>query len=291
LTWNVDPRYPTIDIRKVAPSHLYNSQNREERIAAMDIALLDVESQRFRHELEKKKKALAPSDFGWYPYGALNNFHILSALLTGDNRTFLSRVGNGLIVDIGAADGDVAFFLESLGYKTHVADFPPTNFNGCRGVRLLKQALNSNVEILETDLDAQFRLPAEHYELAFFLGILYHLKNPYLALESLAKQARYALISTRVTRFNIARDAGGGEVNRTRIELRDAPVAYLVAPDETNNDATNFWMFSEVGLKRILQRCGWDILDFMTVGNTKDSDPATTGGDERAFCYVRSRHL
>jgi tRNA (mo5U34)-methyltransferase len=257
----------------------------------MDIALLDVESQRFRRDLEKKKKELAPADFGWYPYGTLNNFHILSQLLTGDNRTFLSRVGNGLIVDIGAADGDVAFFLESLGYKTHVADFPPTNFNGCRGVRLLKQALNSNVEILEADLDAQFRLPAERYELAFFLGILYHLKNPYLALESLAKQARFAFISTRITRFNVARDAAGAEVNRTRIELRDAPVAYLVAPDETNNDATNFWMFSEAGLKRILQRCGWDILDFMTLGNTKDSDPATAAGDERAFCYVRSRHL
>lgn len=257
----------------------------------MDIALLDMESQRYRRELDKKKQALAPTEFGWYPYGTLNNFHLLSQLLTGDNRTFLDRVGDGLIVDIGAADGDVAFFLESLGYHTHVADFPPTNFNGCRGVRLLKQAFNSNVEILETDLDSQFRLPADRYELAFFLGILYHLKNPYLALESLARQARYAFISTRITRFNVAAGAEGAQVNRSRIELRDAPVAYLVAADETNNDATNFWMFSDAGLRRILDRCGWDILDFMTVGNTKDSDPATAQGDERAFCYVRSRHI
>jgi hypothetical protein len=257
----------------------------------MDIALLDVESQRFRRELDKQKEELAPADFGWYPYGTLNNFHLLSHLLTGDNRTFLSRIGDGLIVDIGAADGDVAFFLESLGYRTHVADFPPTNFNGCRGVRLLKQARNSNVEILEVDLDTQFQLPAERYELAFFLGILYHLKNPYLALESLAKRARHAFISTRITRFNVAQGAEGKDVNRTRIELKDAPVAYLVAADETNNDATNFWMFSEAGLRRILHRCGWDVLDFMTVGNTKTSDPATSAGDERAFCYVRSRHV
>ena len=257
----------------------------------MDIALLDVESQRYRRELDKKKQALAPTEFGWYPYGTLDNFHLLSQLLTGDNRTFLDRVGDGLIVDIGAADGDVAFFLESLGYRTHAADFPPTNFNGCRGMRLLKQAFNSNVEILETDLDSQFKLPADRYELAFFLGILYHLKNPYLALEALAKQARNAFISTRITRFNVAAGAEGSEVNRSRIELRDAPVAYLVADDETNNDATNFWMFSEAGLRRILHRSGWDILDFMTVGNTKDSDPATGQGDERAFCYVRSRYV
>lgn len=257
----------------------------------MDIALLDMQSQRYRRELEKKKEALAPTDFGWYPYGTLNNFHLLSNLLTGDNRNFLARVGEGLIVDIGAADGDVAFFLESLGYRTHVADYPPTNFNGCRGVHLLKQALNSNVEILEVDLDSQFKLPAERYELAFFLGILYHLKNPYLALESLARHARYAFVSTRVTRFNVAAGAEGTEVNRSRIDLHDAPVAYLVAADETNNDATNFWMFSEAGLRRILHRSGWDIIDFMTVGNTKDSDPATAQGDERAFCYVRSRYI
>ena len=162
----------------------------------MDIALVDMESQRFRRALVKKKRALAPSEFGWYPYGTLNIFHVLSDLLTGDNRDFLSRVGDGLVVDIGAADGDLAFFLESLGYRAHIADFAPTNFNNCRGMRLLKQALNSSVEILEVDLDSQFKLPADRYELAFFLGILYHLKNPYLALESLAKQARYAFRST-----------------------------------------------------------------------------------------------
>ena len=257
----------------------------------MDIGLLDTNAQRYRQALDKTKTDLSPSDFGWYPYGTLNNFYLLSQLLTGENRNFLQRVGNGLIVDIGAADGDLAFFLESLGHRVHVADFAPTNFNSCRGIRLLKQALKSNVEILEIDLDSQFKLPADRYELAFFLGILYHLKNPYLALESLAKGARYAFVSTRVTRFNVAKGAEGTEVNQRRIELQNAPVAYLVAGDETNNDATNFWMFSEAGLRRILDRSGWDVLDFMTVGNTKDSDPATAPGDERAFCYVRSRHF
>lgn len=259
----------------------------------MDIVAINTLAQRFGTALAKTKQDLAPKDFDWYPYGTLSNFHILCQLLSDGNRNFLDRVGKGLIADIGAADGDAAFFLESLGCRVHVVDFPPTNFNSCRGVRLLKQVLQSNVDILETDLDSQFKLPAERYELAFFLGILYHLKNPYLALESLAKSARYAFISTRVVRFNVSKGAEGntGEVNETRIALQKAPVAYLVAPDETNNDATNFWMFSEAGLKRILDRCGWDIVDFMTLGNTVDSDPATAKGDERAFCYVRSRHF
>ena len=49
-------------------------------------------------------------------------------------------------------------------------------------------------------------------------------------------------------------------------------------------------MFSEAGLRRVLDRAGWDVLDFITLGNTTTSDPATNAGDERAFCLVRSRH-
>lgn len=259
----------------------------------MDISALESLVPAYRQALDAKKLELAPADFGWYPYGVLDNFHILGRLLTAANREFLERVGDGPIVDIGAADGDIAFFLESLGYRVHVVDFPPTNFNGCRGVRLMKQALGSSVEIVETDLDARFELPAKRYELAFFLGILYHLKNPYQALESLAKQARYAFISTRITRYNVAPGSEGntGAVNSTCVDLRAAPVAYLVAADETNNDATNFWMFSEAGLRRILERTGWEIVDYLNLGNTERSDPATPAGDERAFCYVRSKHF
>ena len=142
----------------------------------MDAAALEQRAQAFSQQLQQTKNALAPAEFGWYPYGTLDNFHILNRLLTGAHRHFLDEVRDGLIVDIGAADGDMAFFLESLGHRVHVVDYGPTNFNGCRGVRLLKQQLESNVEILETDIDTRMELPAPRYELAFFLGILYHLK-------------------------------------------------------------------------------------------------------------------
>ena len=259
----------------------------------MDVTELANRSQEFLKTLDARKSELAPTEFGWYPYGTMHNFPILESLLSDANRSPLPPVDAGPIADIGAADGDTAFFLESLGYRVHAIDYPPTNYNSCRGIRLLKRALDSNVEILETDLDSQFALPAQEYALVFFLGILYHLKNPYFVLESLARRARYAFISTRVARYNIA-DAAENPypgTNRQRVEIASIPAAYLVAPDETNNDATNFWMFTEVGLRRILHRTGWEVLDFIMIGNTKNSDPATNAGDERAFCYVRSRHF
>jgi hypothetical protein len=182
--------------------------------------------------------------------------------------------------------------MESLGCAADAVDFPATNFNGCRGMRALKAALTSEVNIHEVDLDTRFDLPGERYGLAFFLGILYHLKNPFGALESLARCARYAVISTRVTRYNLAHSSrGSSNLNTIRVDLSTIPVAYLVDRHETNDDSTNYWMFSEVGLRRILDRAGWEILDFMTVGNVIQSDPATNQGDERAFCLVRSKNF
>ncbi len=128
------------------------------------------------------------------------------------------------------------------------------------------------------DLDRQFTLPRERYGLVFLLGILYHLQNPYYVLRELAARSSHCLLSTKVARF----------AGPSRTPIADLPVAYLVAPDETNNDPTNYWILSPVGLERLAQRAGWLILDRLNVGNTTDSDPATPENDERMFLLLRS---
>lgn len=258
----------------------------------MDIQEIARKAHAYRRKLDAVKQQLAPTDFTWYPYGTLDNFTILEKLLSGENRRLIELAGGAPIADIGAADGDSAFFMETLGCQADALDFPPTNYNGCRGMKALKAALDSKVNIHDVDLDARFDLPGERYGLAFFLGILYHLKNPFGALESLTRCARHALISTRIVRYNLAPSARGSDsVNKSLVELRTVPVAYLVDSHETNNDATNYWMFSEAGLRRVLDRAGWDVLDFMTIGNVTESNPASNEGDERAFCLVRSRNF
>ncbi len=254
----------------------------------MDIKEVKDRAMIFMRALEEKKKALAPSAFSWYPYGTLHNFSNLDALLTGQHRLLLDSVGDEPIVDIGCADGDLAFFLESLGCKVRVTDYGPTNYNGMQGVRLLKNSLSSSVEIHETDLDAQFTLPQETYNLAFLLGTLYHLKNPYYLLETLARSAKYCLVSTRVAKFN---RRSYGVTSPERINFSQAAVAYLLDEGEANNDSTNYWIFSDAGLRRILKRTNWEICDYLNVGNTLESDPASVEGDERVFCLIKSRLL
>ncbi len=146
------------------------------------------------------------------------------------------------------------------------------------GIRILKDALNSAVRIHSIDLDSQFSLPSDSYDAIFLLGILYHLKNPFFVLEKLAEITRFCFLGTRV-----ARKAPDGQF------LAAYPVAYLLGPEECNNDNTNFWIFSGEGLKRLIQRTGWKILAYTTIGDTRSSTPADASHDERAFCVLESK--
>lgn len=242
----------------------------------------------YAEELAAKRRELAPPEF-WYPYGTMTNVDFLDQLLTGANRDLLRNIDPKRAADIGAADGDISFFLEQEGWQMSIIDNPPTNWNGLRGAKLFKEATKSTVKIVEMDLDSQFTF-TDRYELVFFMGILYHLKNPFYVLERLAQHTHYAILSTRIMRWSKPPTAGGeGEPGSERQLLEHLPVAYLLGPTECNNDATNYWIFSEAGLRRLLDRSGWEVADYMVLGAAEDADPFTAQGDARAFALLRSR--
>lgn len=234
----------------------------------------------FKESLTELKQKNPPTGFTWYGYDILANIWHVDGLLKDEHRDLLSRVAGMPVADIGAADGDLGFFFERLGFDVDIIDWPASNWNGLRGVRRLKELLNAEAGIHEVDLDSQFRLPKDRYGLVCLLGILYHLKNPYYVLEQLARSTRYCLLSTRVAR----RTADG------KVDLSAAPLAYLLAPDECNNDATNYWIFSMPGLLRLADRCGWSVIAQRTVGDLHQSDPSSAEHDERAFLLLESRH-
>jgi len=159
-----------------------------------------------------------------------------------------------------------------------VIDNEYTNFNGLAGARTLKEALNSSVAIQSVDLDSQFSFAGQQYDVVFFLGTLYHLKNPFFLLESLARVTKYCFVTTR-----IAKQTTDGQ------PLAPYPVAYLLGPRECNSDATNFWIFSDHGFKRLTDRTGWKLLSYVTIGDTISSTPADPDHDERAFCLLEKR--
>jgi tRNA (mo5U34)-methyltransferase len=235
---------------------------------------------RFKKQLDATKEGLGPQEFEWYPYDSFGYISHLDLLLKGRLSAVKAMVGDEPVLDAGCGDGALSYFMESLGCKVDAIDNPPTNHSAMRGVRRLKEALASKVQIHQMDIDSQFELPSERYGLTLLLGILYHLKNPFYVLEKLALSSHYCLLGTRVAR-----------VTPKGAPMQKEPLAYLVDEMETNGDPTNFWIFSEEGLRRLVRRAGWEVREFMTAGCMTDSDPVRGDRDERAFCLLESRLL
>lgn len=233
---------------------------------------------RFRNTIETARKHAA-GNFEWYPYHSLTNAQHLDTLLGGAHGYVMEAAREQGILDLGCGDGDLAFFFEAQGYRVTCVDYAPSNHNNLEGFKALRAQLSSKVELREADVDNEF--PADgKYGLAFCLGILYHLKNPFFVLEHLARVSRYCVLSTRVARFL----PDGAPMPKGHA------LAYLLGEDELNRDDTNFWIFSEPALRRMLQRTRWEIVEFFSTGDTAASDTSSLDHDERAFCLLKSHY-
>lgn len=243
------------------------------------MASLVAQARRFGVILQESRKRAASADFKWYPYNSLSNVQHLEALMGSAHGYIMEAAGKDRILDVGCADGDLAFFFESLGYNVTCIDHPASNQNDIQGLKALHRELRSAITIREIDVDSEFPVGGK-YGLTFCLGLLYHLKNPFFVLHHLARISRFCVLSTRIAR----RLPGGAPMPKGH------PLAYLLAEDELNLDDTNCWIFSEPGLRRLLERTRWEVVEFFTTGDTVSSDPSSLDHDERAFCLLKSHY-
>jgi tRNA (mo5U34)-methyltransferase len=234
-------------------------------------------AKQFEARLEAAK-ATPPADiFNWYPYQTMSSLHLLEPLLKDHFAAFRTGIGCGPMLDIGCGDGDLSYLFASLGCDVTAIDLASSNFNWMTGVRALGERLGLPVRIREMNVDSAFQLEDDSYGLVLLLGILYHLKNPFHVLETLAKKARYCLLSTRVATHSAA-----GTL------IRDEPLAYLLDHREANDDPTNYWVFSHQGLMRLAKRTGWRVIGTRLAGAEKSS-PARADADQRMFVFLRSQ--
>ena len=231
----------------------------------------------FAPELLQAKSAAAEDAWSWYPYDSLANVAHLHRLLADRHPTIETLLHSGHLLDIGCADADLALFLERLGAHVTAVDHTSTNFNGLRGAAALLRHFQSTINLHDWDLDHS-PPPAvadSQFDLALVLGILYHLQNPLLVLNSVARLSRYAIVSTRVLHGEPTLDA--------------LPLAYLLSEDELNADNSNFWLPTVKGLARMFRRAGWECGPTLLLSsNSKTNDPWTT--DTRCFALLRSAH-
>ena len=155
------------------------------------------------------------------------------------------------VLDIGAWDGFFSFEAERRGaarvvaadwYAWHGTGWGTAN--GKAGFQFARSILRSSVQ--DVDIDVMDLSPERvgTFDVVLFLGVLYHLRHPLLALERVASVTRGLLIlETVVDMVGIRR-----------------PAAAFYPDRELNNDPTNWWgpnvaavhsMLSAVGFEKI----------------------------------------
>jgi tRNA (mo5U34)-methyltransferase len=149
------------------------------------------------------------------------------------------------VLDIGAWDGFFSFEAERRGASRVVAadhfSWHGDGWGSKAGFELARRALGSNVE--DVDIDVMDISPERvgEFDVVLFLGVLYHLRHPLLALERIASVTRKLLIlETVVDMVGIRR-----------------PAAAFYPGRELNNDPTNWWAPNVPALHGLLRAAGF----------------------------------
>jgi tRNA (mo5U34)-methyltransferase len=182
------------------------------------------------------------------------------------------------VLDVGAYDGYYSFAAERLGAERVVAldhwvwsvDLPawmdyrekriaagmpvepvetmpdlwrPEELPGRRAFDLAHEALESSVEVVVGDLLDYDLTSLGTFDVVLYLGVLYHVRHPLLALERLAAVTEgTAIIETQAEAFR-----GPGR----------RPLCRFIEGDELNHDPSNFWTFNEAALLSMCRSAGF----------------------------------
>ena len=152
---------------------------------------------------------------------------------------------NRTVLDIGAWDGFFSFECERRGAARVVAsDYYSWHADGWgtkAGFELAREALGSKVE--DVDIDVMDLSPERlgTFDVVLFLGVLYHVRHPLLALERVAAVTSDLLIlDTVVDMVGVKR-----------------PAAAFYPGRELNNDPTNWWGPNVPAVHALLQSAGF----------------------------------
>lgn len=159
------------------------------------------------------------------------------------------------VLDIGAWDGFFSFEAERRGAARVVAaDYYSWRGvgwgteNGKAGFELAHAALGSHVEDIEIDVMDLSPERVGTFDVVLFLGVLYHLQNPLLALERVASVCRKLLIvETVIDMVGVSRPAAAFYPNR-----------------ELSDDPTNWWGPNVPAVEGMLRSVGFSSVRTVT---------------------------
>ena len=176
------------------------------------------------------------------------------------------------VLDIGAWDGFFSFEAERRGAARVLATdhfcWSGPGWGTKDGFDAAHERLQSRVESL--DIDAMDIAPEAvgEFDVVLFLGVLYHLRHPFLGLEKAASVARECLVvETLIDLYDLDRPAGAFYPGR-----------------EKNNDPTNWWGLNPLAIEGMMRGRGYAHVEHLL---HPSSDPGNPDSMRAIFHAIR----
>jgi tRNA (mo5U34)-methyltransferase len=155
------------------------------------------------------------------------------------------------VLDVGAWDGFFSFEAERRGAERVLAvdsfSWDGGGWGSRNGFDLAREALGSRVEYKAVEVLDLSPETVGVFDLVLFLGVLYHMRHPLLALERIASVTRKQLIL------------------ETHVDLigLDRPAAAFYPNEELNADASNWWGPNPAAVEAMLRTVGFATVDIV----------------------------
>jgi tRNA (mo5U34)-methyltransferase len=187
---------------------------------------------------------------------------------TQKNIDILDRIGlpkdvrGKRVLDVGAADGAFSFLMEQRGAAEVVAvDYRAV---GHSGFQIAARLLGSQAQY---HVDNVYNLSREKYgefDIILFLGVLYHLRNPLLAMDTLRALARPGaklFVETHlIDNYVQLPDGSSKPLAELNKRLVGTPLWQFFPRDTLNKDATNKWAPNMAGLKALVEEASFGVM-------------------------------
>lgn len=158
------------------------------------------------------------------------------------------------VLDIGCRDGYFAFEMERRGFEVVGIDYAPSHVTG---FDVAAKILDSQVPYLVENV---YNLTPKTYgtfDIILFLGVIYHLRNPLLALDkirSVAKSGTLLFVESALSTDD-------------SLKSLNIPVWQFYPRNSLNQDDTNKWAPNMIGLQTVIEEAGFQIQKSLSLGD------------------------
>jgi tRNA (mo5U34)-methyltransferase len=165
------------------------------------------------------------------------------------------------VLDLGARDGFFSFECEKRGAAEVIAvDYSPPDLTG---FNVAKRALNSNVKWVTANVYKINQLNLGTFDLVLFLGVIYHLRNPYLAIDRIYDVLNIGgkiIVESHIINGGFV-DELGNWVNLVELNprLENLRIAQIYKSGELSGDHTSPWAPSLNTLEVMFENSGFII--------------------------------